>query len=301
MSIKPKICVVGSINMDLVTTTKTMPAKGETVMGETFAIYPGGKGANQAVAAAKLGAEVTMIGAVGDDPFGKNLLNHFKSERILTNGIKRCTEIATGIATIILSDQDNRIIVASGANKEVSPEWVEHHKNELLKSDLVLLQFEIPMETIKYTTHLAAENGIPVVINPAPSHTMPNELLEKATYFTPNDIEFLAMNDMPNFDRMQEKMIVTKGEKGVQVSKENGQLHMVPAFKVRVEDTTGAGDTFNGALATELARGIDLEKAVNFANAAAALSVTKLGAQGGMPTRHEVENFLVERENHNEF
>lgn len=295
MSKKPKICVVGSINMDLVTTTQTMPAQGETVLGNTFATYPGGKGSNQAVAASRVGAEVTMIGAVGDDAFGKSLLAHLTSEEILVKGIKKCTGEATGIATIIVSNQDNRIIVAPGANEQVTPEWVKCNNEELLTSDLILLQLEIPMETIEFTTQLAAAHRIPVVINPAPYQAMPSELLEKATYLTPNEVEFQAMNEMTNFTEMQEKMIVTKGENGVQLSKDD-QLHMIPAFSVPVRDTTGAGDTFNGALATELARGIEVEKAVSFANAAAALSVMKLGAQGGMPTRQEVEMFIQEKE-----
>lgn len=297
MSRRPRICVVGSINMDLVTTTKSMPEQGETVMGEAFAIYPGGKGANQAVAAAKLGAEVTMIGAVGEDAFGSNLLSHFENEGIYTNGIKKCAQQSTGIATIILSEQDNRIIVAAGANTEVTPEWVESNKQELLKCDLVLLQFEIPMGTIQYVTRLAFENGIPVVINPAPFQEFPKELLEKATYFTPNEIELLSMNQMENFDKVSDKMIVTKGSQGAQFVNESGDLQNVSAFRVNVEDTTGAGDTFNGALAAELARGAELEEAAYFANAAAAISVTKLGAQGGMPTREEVETFLKKREN----
>jgi|SRR5690625_2540815 len=297
MSRRPRICVVGSINMDLVTTTKSMPEQGETVMGEAFATYPGGKGANQAVAAAKLGAEVTMIGAIGEDTFGSNLLSHFEKEGIYTNGIKKCPQQTTGIATIILSKQDNRIIVAAGANIKVTPEWVESNKQEILKCDLILLQFEIPMETIQYVTRLAFENGIPVVINPAPFQEFPKELLEKATYFTPNEIELLSMNQMENFDKVNDKMIVTKGSQGIQFVNESGDVQNVSAFRVKVEDTTGAGDTFNGALAAELLRGAELGKAAYYANAAAALSVTKLGAQGGMPTREEVEAFLTKREN----
>jgi len=296
MSRKPKICVVGSINMDLVTTTDKMPDQGETVMGKTFATYPGGKGANQAVAASKLGAEVTMIGAIGDDAFGHTLLAHFENEGILIQGIKTCQHRSTGIATIILSDHDNRIIVSAGANEEVVPEWVEQNKEAILNCDLVLLQFEIPMKTIQYTTKLAHDNGIPIVINPAPFQEFPGEMLHQSTYFTPNEIELLSMNQMADIDHVREKMIVTKGSQGIQLMDEQGQIHQIPAFDVKVEDTTGAGDTFNGAFAQELAQGVSINEAACFANAAAALSVTKLGAQGGMPTRQEVELFLKEQD-----
>jgi len=301
MSRKPKICVVGSINMDLVTTTDKMPDQGETVMGKTFATYPGGKGANQAVAASKLGAGVTMIGAVGDDAFGHTLLTHFENEGILIHGIKTCPNRSTGIATIILSDHDNRIIVSAGANEEVTPEWVEENKEAILNCDLVLLQFEIPMETIQYTTKLAHDNGIPTVINPAPFQEFPSEILNQSTYFTPNEIELLSMNQMAKIDHVREKMIVTKGSQGVQLMDEHCQIHQIPAFDVKVEDTTGAGDTFNGAFAQELAQGVSIKEAAYFANAAAALSVTMLGAQGGMPTRQEVESFLKEQEQQSKF
>src|SRR5699024_11524265 len=169
------------MNMDLVTTTDQMPDQGETVMGKTFATYPGGKGANQAVAASKLGAEVTMIGAVGDDAFGHTLLAHFDSEGILIHGVKTCPNRSTGIATIILSDHDNRIIVSAGANEEVTPEWVEENKEAILNCDLVLLQFEISMEIIQYTTKLAHDNGMPVVINSEP---LQGFSLEKFNHFS---------------------------------------------------------------------------------------------------------------------
>ena len=290
MKKQPRVCVVGSINMDLVTTTKKMPEQGETILGEDFATYPGGKGANQAIAAARLGADVYMIGAVGDDAFGRTLRTHFEKEGVLSNGIEAFGDISTGIATIILSENDNRIIVAAGANKEVTPDYIESKLEIILNSDIILLQFEIPMETIEYVVNVADEHHIPVIVNPAPFHTMPENLLQGATYFTPNEIELLAMSKMASFDSVREKMIVTKGEKGVQFWKDGEKT--VDSHKVPVKDTTGAGDTFNGALAVELAAGKPLEEAVKLANASAALSITKLGAQGGMPTRSEVEHFL---------
>src|SRR5699024_1174494 len=150
------------------------------------------------------------------------------------------------------------------------------------------------METSQYTTKLAHDNGIRVVINPAPFQEFPSVMLHQSTYFTPNEIELLSMNRMADIDHVREKMIVTKGSQGIQLMDEHGQMHQIPAFDVKVEDTTGAGDTFNGAFAQELAQGVSIKEAAYFANAAAALSVTKLGAQGGMPTRKEVELFLKE-------
>lgn len=289
---QPKVCIVGSINMDLVTTTNQMPEQGETVIGTAFSTYPGGKGANQAVAAARLGADVTLIGAVGDDSFGEILTKHFQAEGIHHEGISVIENEATGIASIILSANDNRIIVTSGANAKVTPEMVEEKKQSLIQSDIIVMQFELPMETILYTANLAKTHRIPVIINPAPYREMPEELLGLATYFTPNELELAAMEEMPLFDTVTEKMIVTRGSEGVECFTNNGNSKTVPAFKVSVKDTTGAGDTFNGALAAELAAGKDIEQAIQFANATAALSVTKLGAQGGMPKREEVVTFL---------
>lgn len=285
-----RLCVVGSINMDLVTTTEHMPDQGETVLGNHFATYPGGKGANQAMAAARLGADVSLIGAMGDDAFGNQLREHFKNEGIHINGIETFSHESTGLATIIVTENDNRIIVTSGANEQVTPELVDRQRDIILNSDIILLQFEIPMETIVYVAQLAQEHGIQVIINPAPYQEMPKELLSTASYFTPNEIELSSMANLPLFESVKEKMVVTKGNEGVQFW-ENG-FHTVPSYQVDVKDTTGAGDTFNGAFAKQLAGGAPLKDAVSYANAAAALSITKLGAQGGMPTETELKQFL---------
>lgn len=291
----PRVCVVGSINMDMVTTTRKIPMQGETVMGENFKTYPGGKGANQAVAAAKLGADVTMIGAVGDDASGKSLMSHFELAKVGRDGIQVIPNVSTGVATIILSDNDNRIIVAPGANNEVTPELVKRASDQLLNSDIIILQFEIPMETIEFTVDFASKHGIPVIINPAPYADMSKEILNKVTYLTPNDVELAAMKQATSIDPIKNKLIVTRGDQGVQFIGVSGDLENVPSYNVEVKDTTGAGDTFNGALATELARTNHLERSIKFANAAAALSIQRLGAQGGMPTRAEVEQFIEER------
>ncbi|WP_229683266.1 ribokinase [Virgibacillus oceani] len=287
------VCVVGSINMDLTIAADTMPMKGETVMGGEFATYPGGKGANQAVAAARLGSAVNMIGAVGNDSFGSTLIDHLQLEGINAEGIVTLSDVSTGLANIIVSEGDNRIIVASGANRLVTPAHVKKHKKLIENSDIVLLQLEIPMETVISTLTIANEYGIPVIVNPAPYQQLPDLVLTGSTFLTPNEIEVQTMKNTPRFASIQEKVIVTQGERGVQFY-DRGVSRYLPSHQVAVKDTTGAGDTFNGALASQLGGKVQLARAIQYANAAAALSVTKVGAQGGMPTGQEVEQFILE-------
>ncbi len=296
MDNKPVVTVVGSINMDLTITTMTMPLQGETVLGNDFAIYPGGRGANQAVAASRLGADVNMIGAIGEDTFGTTLMKQLRTEGINVNGIRIDSKKPTGIANIILSEDDNRIIVAPGANKHVNTELVDKQREIIAHSDVLLLQLEIPMETVIHTLKIASEYNVPVIVNPAPYQYLPEILLTSIAYLTPNEIEVTAMKDNPLFKSIQEKLIITQGENGVAFY-DNGEKQFLPSYQVEVKDTTGAGDTFNGALAMEIGVGTSIQKAVEFANAAATLSVTKVGAQGGMPTRQEVEQFIKERKN----
>jgi ribokinase len=294
MNNQPKVCVVGSINMDLVIKTAKMPQQGETVLGESFATYPGGKGANQAVAAARLGADVRLIGAVGNDPFGKTLMSRLQKEGININGIINDQLLPTGVANIILSDKDNRIIVAPGANSAVVPAVIDKHDLIIRQSHIILLQLEIPLETVLYTVKKAKQYDIPVVVNPAPFQQLPAKLLEYTTYFTPNELEAKAMSNDPLYTSIEEKMIITLGKEGVSFI-ENGKKQQVESFNVDVKDTTGAGDTFNGAFVTCLAKGLSIAETVEYANAAAALSITKVGAQEGMPTKEMVEKFIQER------
>ncbi|MDY0406360.1 ribokinase [Virgibacillus sp. 179-BFC.A HS] len=291
---QPRVCVVGSINMDLTVTTQVMPQQGETVLGDDFATYPGGKGANQAVAAARLGAEVHIIGALGEDVFGKTLYDHLKQESVLLDGIKKIADTPTGVASIILSENDNRIIVAPGANVQVTPELVEAKRDIIKSSNIVLLQLEIPIKSVVKTVEIANAYGVPVIVNPAPYQQLPVSVVNGATFLTPNEIEAAAMTKVAAMD-LQQKLIVTKGSAGVAFYR-NGKEELVPAFTVNAKDTTGAGDTFNGALAVALANGRELADAVLFANGAAALSVTKIGAQAGMPSMTEVEDFLKTQE-----
>ncbi|WP_182200209.1 ribokinase [Paraliobacillus salinarum] len=288
-----KVCVVGSINMDLTIETDKMPAKGQTVLGKRFNEYPGGKGANQAVAASRLGAEVDFIGAVGKDLFGEKLKKRLHLEGIQTKGIIETDTLETGVANIILSQQDNRIIVAPGANNAVTPIVVKQFEEIIKNADILLLQLEIPMESVKCAVDIAWEHQVPIILNPAPYQKLSKSMIEKITYLTPNELEAAELEaergvDMINF---LNKLIITEGKAGVNFSS-NGEMKQVKGLSVNVKDTTGAGDTFNGALAMQLAEKKPLEEAVYFANAAAALSVTKRGAQVGMPTKQPVIDFI---------
>ncbi|WP_040983709.1 ribokinase [Oceanobacillus jeddahense] len=288
MKRKPRVCVVGSINMDMVTTTDKMPKQGETILGKSFTTHPGGKGANQAIAAARLGADVVMVGAIGDDAFGNSLKARFRNEGANDEAIITVPHESTGVATIILSDGDNRIIVAPGANKYVTPEMVKEKQDSILSSDIVLMQFEVPMETIEYTVELAHKHGIPVVINPAPFNEIPENVVDKVTFITPNESELLAMEQSIDTSSIKLKIIETRGDQGVAFTLAEGKEKTIPSFKAKVKDTTGAGDTFNGAFVTEYVKEKDVEKAIRFANAAASLAVEKIGAQEGMPKREDV-------------
>lgn len=283
------ITVVGSINMDLVVQTDRFPKQGETALGNLYTTVPGGKGANQAVAAARLGSDVSMIGAVGQDAFGSELLAGLKEEGIQVQHVKE-TDGASGIANILLSEGDNRIIVVPGANHSVTTEEIDALTDQLAASDLVVMQLEMPIPVIQRTLEICHQHGVPTILNPAPASGFTAELLPYCTYLTPNETEAeeifgedweAALKEYPN------RLIVTLGQKGAQFY--DGEKHViVEGFPTKAVDTTGAGDTFNGALAVALAEGQAFEEAVRFANAAASLSVEKFGAQGGMPERTAV-------------
>ncbi|PLS15752.1 ribokinase [Bacillus sp. M6-12] len=294
---KPVITVLGSINMDLVTVTNLIPNQGETLIGQSFSTFPGGKGANQAVAAARLGAEVCMLGKVGADLFGSKLKDILRQEGVNEKYVDIATENETGTATIIVSNHDNRIIVVPGANNEVTPEWVIAHEEQIQNSDLLLLQLEIPIESVITATEIANKYGIPVILNPAPFQNIPKNLLEGLTYITPNEHEYKQLLDQATneeIEQIKDKSIVTKGEKGVEFHL-NNQKTTINAITVEVLDTTGAGDTFNGALAVALSKKHNLKDAVLFATVAASISTTKMGAQTGMPALTEIEDVLNQK------
>ena len=294
----PNIAVVGSISMDLVAVSKKRPKAGETVIGEAFHTIPGGKGANQAVAAARLGANVAMVGAVGNDDYGIVVRKNLENERIFIDYVVPVTDRTTGIAHIVLAEEDNSIVVVQGANALVNKSVVDRSKDLLVKADMVVLQLEIPLETVKYVLAICEEHNIPVMLNPAPAQVLSEEILEKATYITPNEHECrIVLDDFTSpiedlLAKYPNKLLMTEGSNGVRFHNGTEIVH-VPSIAVDVVDTTGAGDTFNGALAVALSEGETLQKAIRFANIAGGLSVTKLGAQGGMPTRDRVREVQV--------
>ncbi|WP_154984067.1 ribokinase [Paenibacillus polysaccharolyticus] len=289
------ICVIGSSSMDLVVTSSRRPGAGETVLGESFKTVPGGKGANQAVAAARLGAEVVMIGRVGDDTFGTDILENFKANRVNTSNMKPVTHSESGTAHIILAEGDNSIVVVEAANREVTPAYVDEAAEAIRNADIVLIQQEIPEETVIHVSQLCAKYKTPLLLNPAPARAVPQEVIDNASYITPNEHEaeilFKGMKPAEALRQHPNKLFITEGSKGVRYYDGNEEV-LVPTYKVEAVDTTGAGDTFNAAFAVALAEGKSIQDSVRFANRAASLSVTKFGAQGGMPTRDEVEESL---------
>lgn len=291
-----KITVVGSLNMDLVVVTDQHPEIGETIIGKDFTTTCGGKGANQAVALKQLGNDVTFIGRVGEDLYGTEIVENFKSRGIKLADETPAENVSTGIACVTVGHKDNSIIIVPGANGHVTPEFLDLHKNEVIHSDYVLTQLEIPIETVDYLATICKENNIPLIVNPAPASALTNNILEACTYITPNRIELEQLKEYHrNIMDYQEKIIVTDGKEGCFYHQED-EVVRIPSFKAEVVDTTGAGDSFNGALVSELSRGKSLEESLKFANATGAASITKFGAQSGMPTREEVLKILEEAE-----
>ncbi|AMB99562.1 ribokinase [Aerococcus urinaehominis] len=285
------IAVLGSISTDFVVTTNRLPQRGETVYGEDFSTLFGGKGANQAVAAARLGGQVAMFGCVGDDMFAQALLDNLVAHRIDVTSVETVAGQPSGSAHITLHEGDNAIIYVPGANQHVDTAYIDRVADKLFSHQLIVLQNEIPIETVKYVIELANQNDIDIVYDPAPSVAIGADYLAKVTYLTPNETELAdlfsqgldqACQDMPN------QLIVTLGGDGL--AYHNGQeLVRMPALSSKVVDTTGAGDTFAGAFALALSQGQALHQALTFASLAASISVTKKGAQSGMPTEDELK------------
>ncbi|MBQ8802346.1 MAG: ribokinase [Tyzzerella sp.] len=288
-----KLAVVGSINMDMTVCVERMPKKGETLLGESLRYAPGGKGANQAVAMAKLGAEVWMFGCVGTDSNGKAVLGNLAEQGVHTDYIQILEKEPTGLALITVGENDNMIIVVSGANAKVDVDYAQSICSKLDDFDMVILQHEIPLETVEYVVNYCAEKGIKVTLNPAPAAKVSEELIEKLTYITPNELETgLIFGKEKNINTLlqkyPEKLIITRGAQGAVVGLKNKEIFQIPANRVDVVDTTGAGDTFNGAFCVRIAKGDTMKDALRFANIAAGLSTEKFGAQAGMPTEEEV-------------
>lgn len=302
------IVVLGSSNTDMVVQLDHLPAPGETVLGGEFAILAGGKGANQAVAAARAGAEVAFLGKVGEDAFGRQALEQLSADGIDISGVDRTSAASSGVALICVSREgENSIAVAPGANAQITVEDVRHHAKRIQKADLFLVQLETPLEAVAEAVNLAAAKGVRIILNPAPARSLPDDLLSKLDIITPNEGEAEVLTGITvSDDESAEKaarallargvrnVVITLGPRGVFAATKEF-TGIIPGFRVEPVDTTAAGDTFTGALAAALDQGLALPKALRFANAAAALSVTRSGAQVSIPKRPEVEEYLREQ------
>lgn len=283
-----KIAVIGSMGMDLTAQTDRLPGKGETISATSLQYAPGGKGANQAVAAARLGGEVAMFGCVGDDSFADQLVDNLKQNGVDTTYIRRTAGVPSGIAMIAVAEGDNSIVVVPGANHCTTPAYLDEVWHAVLSADILILQNEIPLDTVAHAMELGRKAGKLVIYNPAPAAPVPEDVIQNADYITPNEHEAaLLFPDAGNLPALLERwggrLIVTLGEKGA-AAWADGAMLQIPTRPAQVVDTTGAGDTFNGAFACALAKGYSIEKALVIANAAASLSTEKIGAQGGIPT-----------------
>ena len=301
----PRILVVGSSNTDMIIKLDRIPRPGETILGGAFVTAAGGKGANQAVGAARAGGQVTFIARVGQDMFGDQAVAGFVKDGINVDYVTRDKTSPSGVALIFVAkDGENSIAVAGGANANLSNADVRKAKAAFAGASVLVMQLETPLESVQAAADLAAKAGVRVILNPAPAQPLPDKLLKCVSILTPNETEAelltgIAVSDAATAAAAAAKLcvrgvqtvIITLGARGAYVATESGG-QLVPGFKVKAVDTTAAGDIFNGALAVAIAEGKPLELAVRFANAAAAISVTRLGAQPSAPTRREIERFL---------
>lgn len=297
------ICVIGSLNMDLVVNVDTMPKPGQTIIGSNFKEVPGGKGANQAVAMARLNGNVSMIGKVGEDGFGQTLINSLKNDKVDTTYIQT-TKGSTGVALITVDkNAQNSIVVSPGANFEVKEEDIDNNIKAIENSDIVVLQLETPLNTIKYALNKAKELNKYTILNPAPAVKLDDEIIKNVDLLTPNEteLEIISGVSIETEEDIQKaaqimikkgvkELIVTLGSKGsLYINKEKSMFKK--AYKVEAVDTTAAGDSYTGALAVALSQDKGIEDAMDFASKVGALSVLKEGAQSSLPTLEDVKNF----------
>jgi len=306
--VRPKIVVVGSLHMDLTVKTEKIPRIGETVLGRHFTMSPGGKGANQAVAAAKLGADVTLVGRVGADVFGRELIKNAKEYGIDTSYIVEDRETATGVALIMVDEKGSNIIaVASGADMRCCREDIDRAEKVIKSSDIVSIQLEIPPPVVEYAIDKAFREEVKVILNPSPAQQLPDELLRKVYVLTPNEKEAEVLGGCKVTsiraakivakkirERGVENVIVTIGKNGAILATEEETVH-VRGIEVNTVDATGAGDAFCGTLAVAISSGKELKEAVVYSNSAGALATTKIGAQEALPTTPELESFMKNR------
>jgi ribokinase len=295
----PNIAVVGSLNADLTAYVETLPQPGQTIMSHDFVVYPGGKGANQAVAAAKLGAKVTMFGCLGSDPYSGMLRESLENVGVSTSDLVTIEDSPTGAAIILVEDSsENEIVVIPGANARFSPDVLEQvHIDKIEQADALLLQLEIPLESVAKAAQIAHKSGVPVILNPAPVCELPIEFLQHVDILVPNQTELkkLQENGLPLeklFSLGIKIILETRGASGVWVHTQDASRH-VEAVKVNAIDTVGAGDTFVAAFAVAYSSGTDLLDAVRFANQAAAFTTTRKGAQSSFPNSEELAEIGV--------
>jgi ribokinase len=303
---RARIAVVGSLNMDLVIRSPRIPLPGETIIGGDFQTIPGGKGANQAVAAARLGAEVSMIGRLGTDSFACYLLDNLAASGVDTAFINKDGQAATGVALIVVDDQgENSIVVASGANMQVEEAHVNAAQDLIAKSDVLVLQLEIPLPAVIRSAQIAKENGIPVVLNPAPARELPAELFALVDVLVPNETEIALLSGQGDdsaedlkhasrvlLDRGVGSVVITLGKRGALLTNREYYALEFDAFKIDPVDTTAAGDAFVAGLAVHLGAGHPLPDAIHWGNAAGALAAMRFGAQTSAPSREEVKQLI---------
>ncbi len=304
-----KILVIGSSNTDMVVKSDRLPQPRETIIGGTFVLAAGGKGANQAVAAARIGGNVTFIAKVGTDIFGDQAIENYRREGIDTAHILRTSEHATGVALILVDDRgENMISVASGANEFLSPADVEKAEAVIAGADVVVTQLETPVETLLATTRLCRKHNVPLVLDPAPApqRSLPDEIFRGIACIKPNEVEAeqltgIKVTDISSAQKAADVLLqkgvkaalITLGSQGSLLVETPGKGTVIAAYLVKAVDSTAAGDAFSGALAYGISRGQTLLESAQTASAYAALSVTRLGAQPSLPTKDELENFLV--------
>lgn len=302
-----KISVLGSINMDLVTFCERAPRGGETLLGKEFRQIPGGKGANQAVAMGKLGAEVVMLGKVGTEGMGDILLNSMEKDGVEIENIEK-SSATTGIAKIIVEENgQNRILVVPGANGDVDTAYIDRNIETIKNSDILVCQLEIPMESVKYAFKKAKENGKITVLNPAPAAHLDEEIIGNSDYLIPNETELELITGIKTdtlegikkagyslLEKGVKGLIITLGSKGSLYIDREKEI-MTPAYKVKAVDTTAAGDSFIGGFVMGISQGMEIRDAIELGTKVAAISVTRIGAQTSLPTAEEIKNFRGER------
>lgn len=304
-----KLVVLGSINADHILNINHFPQPGETVIGKQYTVAFGGKGANQAVAAGRSGADISFIACVGDDDIGERVRKQLASDQIDTHPVEAIKDATTGVALIFVNAEGENVIgIDAGANNAVTPEYLDRYKQQVIEASALLMQLESPLDTVIAAAKIAKEHGTQVILNPAPACELPDELLSRVDIITPNETEAEKLTGI-NVDNNEDAaraakalhdkgiatVIITLGSKGVWLS-QNGEGKLVAGFRVKAVDTIAAGDTFNGALVTALLEGKQMDSAVRFAHAAAAIAVTRPGAQPSVPWRKEIDDFLAQQE-----